>query len=92
MGVKMAEKLNENLPFEVAIEKAKYEIANAINVIGRNYSIPSSILNTIVSQIAIESKLNAMEMIIANYDLSVPEHLEQPQTQENPQNPSPSDE
>ena len=54
----MATELNENLPFEVAIEKAKYEMANAINIIGRNYNIPSSILNTIVSQIAIESKLN----------------------------------
>lgn len=64
--------LDANLPFEVAIEKAKYEIANAINMIGRNYSIPSSILNVIVEQIANESKTNALEMIIAGYDISVP--------------------
>lgn len=72
----MAAELNENLPFEVAIEKARHDITNAINIIGRQYSIPSSILSNIVSQIAVESKLNAFTAIISNYDISVPEELQ----------------
>ena len=76
----MAAELNENLPFEVAIEKARHDITNAINIIGRQYSIPSSILSSIVSQIATESKLNAFETIIANYDIVVPEYLRKPET------------
>jgi hypothetical protein len=73
--------LDQNLPFEVAIEKARYEIANAINTIGRNYGVPSSILNTIVEQIAKESKLNALELIVANYDISVPKSNDVPEEQ-----------
>lgn len=69
----MSQQLNENLPIEVAITKARYEIAEAINIIGRNYSIPAFMLNNIVSQIAEESKTNALELIVANYDIDVPQ-------------------
>lgn len=69
----MSQQLNENLPIEVAITKARYEIAEAINIIGRNYSIPAFMLNSIVSQIAEESKTNALELIVANYDIDVPQ-------------------
>lgn len=71
----MAKKIDENLPFEILMEKARHEMAMAINTIGRNYNIPSAILSSMVTQIATESKLNALETIVANYDISIPEAL-----------------
>lgn len=60
------------LPFEIGFEKARHDIANAINIIGRQYNIPSSILTNMIFQIAIESKMNALETIVANFDILNP--------------------
>lgn len=71
----------EKLPFEVGVEKAKHDIVNAVNYIGQKYGIPSSILAMILSNLANENKLNAMETIIANYGIVPPETVTSPDSQ-----------
>lgn len=61
-----------NLPIEVGIEKAKRDIVNAINQIGRSYSLPSSILFMVVEEVVNSSKNSTYATIIANYDISIP--------------------
>lgn len=61
-----------NLPIEIGIEKAKRDIVTAINQIGREYSLPSSILFMVVEEVLNSSKNSTYTTIIANYDISIP--------------------
>jgi hypothetical protein len=82
---------NDNLPFEVGLEKAKDEILTAVNQIGAKYKIPTALLTMILSSIATETKLNTYETIIAAYDISSPENsVSTPPKSNTPQNKPPS--
>lgn len=65
------------LPIEVGLEKAKFEILQAINQVGRSYDLPSSFVMMIVEQLLIESKLNTYQTIITHYDIDIPKGVEQ---------------
>ena len=65
-----------SLPFEIGIEKAKSDLTKAINSIGKEYSIPSSIMTMILESILNESKLNTYSTIISYYDISHPSRSE----------------
>ena len=63
---------NGNLPIEVGLEKARFEIVQAIGQIGDRYSIPSSLLLILLENIANESKLATFTNILASYNISNP--------------------
>ena len=63
---------NGNLPIEVGLEKARFEIVQAIGQIGDRYSIPSSLLLILLENIVNESKLATFTNILAGYDISNP--------------------
>lgn len=65
--------MDNTLPFEIRIEKAKYEILHTVNQIGNSYDIPSPILIMLLEQIVEESKLNTYIAITTNYNISIPE-------------------
>ncbi len=67
--------VDNNLPFEVGFEKAKAEILAAVSQIGQRYRMPTSILNIILSNLALEAKINTYETILGAYDISTPEEL-----------------
>ena len=63
---------NDVPPIEIGLQKAKDEILQSINMIGKKYSIPSSIILLIVEQIVQDTKINTYESIIGRYDVSMP--------------------
>lgn len=65
----------ESLPFEVGLEKAKQKIVMAINQVGMEYEIPSALLGILISEIAMENKINHYSTIIGAYDISVPKEM-----------------
>ena len=64
--------MNNSLPIEVGLAKAKVEIIQAINQIGMKYELPSSFTTMLVEQIVSDTKLNTFGTIISNYDISIP--------------------
>ena len=72
-----------SLPFEVGIEKAKSDLTKAINSIGKEYSIPSSLMTMILESILNESKMNTYSTIISYYDISHPSHSSRSETLQN---------
>jgi hypothetical protein len=68
--VRKDQKMPEELPIEVGIERAKREIVAAINQIGSNYGLPSSILMLVVEDVINNSKIGTYTTIISNYDIS----------------------
>lgn len=67
---------DNGLPIEVGFERAKRELLQAINQIGKRYNLPSSLMTLIVQQLITESKLNTFEVIVANYDITLPKGAE----------------
>jgi hypothetical protein len=68
--------MDTSLPIEVGLDKAKREILQTINQIGTNYNIPSSFIVMILQQIVYETRLNTYETITTNYDIKVPNAVE----------------
>lgn len=55
----------KEIPFEANYEKAKQSIIAYIGQITQVYDIPSTIINNLVYEIALESRVSTMSMILA---------------------------
>ena len=56
-------------PFEANYEKAKQSIIAYIGQITQVYDIPATIINNLVYEIALESRVNTMSMILAGCEV-----------------------
>ena len=65
--------MSKEIPFEASYEKAKTEIINFIGKISQVYDIPPTLLTTLVYEIALESKVSAMSVLLAGCNIEYPE-------------------
>lgn len=56
-------------PFEANYEKAKQSIIAYIGQVTQVYDIPATIINNLVYEIALESRVNTMSMILAGCEV-----------------------
>ena len=56
--------MDQQIPIEIAIVKAKQDIINCLNAVGQKYQLPGIILSNIVQDIYMDNKLNTYEEAI----------------------------
>ena len=62
----------KDVPFEANYEKAKQSIISYVGQIAQIYDIPVIVINNLVYEIALESKVSTMSMMLAGCDVEYP--------------------
>lgn len=60
----------KEMPFEAKYEKAKQSIIAYVGQITQVYDIPVTLINNLVYEIALESRVSTLSMILAGCDVS----------------------
>ena len=64
--------MDQQIPFEVVMDKARRDIVQFIEQVGNQYSIPSGILVIMLEQIVKDSKIAAYENMFSSMNVQNP--------------------
>ena len=62
--------MDQQIPFEVVMDRARRDIVQFIEQVGNQYSIPSGILVIMLEQIVKDSKIAAYESVFGSLNLN----------------------